>query len=220
MSQVTFLKLQDWALPPIQEKISTPEPVSLSLRWCTNERVKGACYPYRMGKELGWTICSPIDIEIFPVEEVQIRGTRDDVMEVGRMMGIDFWLARGESFIGIKPAGWFQMQQAKVGDSWQGLFLPNGERTFEWRLGFGVEIPEDYVLLIQPMEGEQNYIVHPGLLFAKSLGKFNQGLGLGIAFEPIRQHKIRKGEPLAKLLVFHKSALELKTVVEDRSEVK
>ncbi|ARU60298.1 hypothetical protein CBW65_03885 [Tumebacillus avium] len=218
MSLVRFLKLHDWAMPPKKEKVQGVESQMNARRWLVQERVKGACYPYRMGKEIGWTIYSPINIEIFPVEEVQIKGSSEDVHEVGRMLGIDFWMARDNMFLGIKPAGWFQVQQALVDGMWQGLFLPNGERTFEWRMGWGIEIPDDYVLLIQPLEGEENFVVHPGLLFAKSLAKFNQGLGFGIAFEPKRQHLIRKGDPLAKLLVFHKSALEIKEEIIERQE--
>lgn len=218
MSVVKFIRLNNWSILPTKEKVTTPEPIPTSIRWLTKERVKGACYPYKMGKQLGWIISSPIDVNISPVEEIQIRGNREDVTEVGRMLGIDFWVQRGETFIGIKPSSWFQILQARVEDNWQGLFIPNGERTFEWRLGWGIEIPDDYFLLIQPLEGEENFIVHPGLLFPKSLEKFNHGLGQGIAFEPKKQHKIRKGDPLARIFVLHNSALEIKDEVIERSD--
>lgn len=218
MTQVKFFKFHDWALPPVKEIINLPATDASSIRWFSKERVKGACYPYKLGKQIGWTILSPIDIEIHPVDEVQIRGTQDDVLEVGNITGIDFWVQRDGTFIGIKPAGWFQIMQAKVNGIWQGLFIPNGEKTFEWRLGWGVVIPEDYMMLIQPIEGQENFIIHPGLLFSKSLDKFNYGLGQGIAFEPKNRHKISRGDPLAKILIIHKSSLDIEAEVEERIE--
>lgn len=118
-------------------------------------------------------------------------------------------MKRDDIYIGLKPDGWFRVHQAKVDGIWHSMFVPNGEGSFEWKMGWNVEIPEDFVLLLQPLAGEDHFIVHSGLLTAKRLIPFHYGLGLPIAFEPKKKKLIRRGDPLAKMLIFHKSTLTL-----------
>ena len=217
---VKFIKLTSWAIPPVKEKVTIQEYSNPDLRWNHKTRVKGACWPYKMGKQVGWTIVSPLDIQISPVEELQVSGSEDDLDEVGQMHGIDFWVKRGSTYIGLKPDGWFRYHQAKVNGVWRNLLIPNGECTFEWALGWGLEIPEDYVVLFQTLEGQDSFTVHPGLLQSDSLAQFtSSGLGISLAFEPRKEHFIRRGDPIAKLLVFHKSALTLTSEVVEGVEL-
>lgn len=217
---VTFLKLQDWSIPPEKEIITKEEPSANNIRWMHNSRVKGSCWPYKIAKEIGWVIKSPIDVEIEPVSELQVRCNSNELEEIQQYSGIDFWVKREEAYIGVKPDGWFRIHQAKVDDVWQPMFIPNGERSFEWKLGWGIEIPEDFVLLFQPLEYVSDFIVHPGVIPSKRLSAFNQvGLGMPIAFEPLRKAKINKGDPIAKLLVVHKSILNLKCEVREIGEL-
>lgn len=210
MNKVRFFKLTDWAILPEKEVITVNEMNASQIRWFEKKRVKGACWPYKLAKELGWVIRSPIDVMIEPVEEVQVSVEKhEELEELQRLLGIDFWVKRDDIFIGIKPDGWFRVHQSKVDGVWHNLFVPNGEGSFEWKLGWSVEIPDDFVMLFQPLEGISDFIVHPGLLTAKRLQPFRYGLGLPIAFEPKKKRFIRRGDPLAKMIVFHKSALTL-----------
>ncbi|KEK21679.1 hypothetical protein [Bacillus gaemokensis] len=69
MEKVKFIKLNDWSLLPFKEKVSNEQFHDKEFRWIKNRRVKGACWPYKMAKEIGWTIVSSIDVEIHPVTE-------------------------------------------------------------------------------------------------------------------------------------------------------
>jgi len=219
VQKVRFLTLTSWTLPPIVETVTVPEARDADLRWGRNTRVKGACWPYKMGKQAGWTIRSPLDLHIEPVRELQVQAAEAELEELGQQHGIQFWVRRGSTYIGVAPDGWFRFHQARVAGQWRNLLIPNGECTFEWALGWGLELPEDHVALFQPIEGQDAFVVHPGLLPAERLATFTEsGLGLAIAFEPRRAHTIKRGDPLAKLFVFHKSALALEAEVVERGE--
>lgn len=214
MGKIVFKKLNDWAVIPERPNI---EKVQVSknqdLRWIENNRVKGACYPYRMASNLGWIIKSPIDVDVYPVEEKQVKCEPQELEEIGSLLDINFWVKRQDIYIGVKPDGWFRIHQAKVNDNWHNLFIPNGEGSFEWRLGWNVQLPDDYVLMFLPLFDENNFKVHPGILTKKSLNKFDAGLGISIAFEPIKKFSIKRNMPLGRMVIFHKSALSLKTEI-------
>lgn len=211
-SEVIFSKKTAWAIPPVKEQITVQPAYDDDFRWIKQRRVKGACWPYRAAREIGWTILSPIDVEIHPVSEIQIGAEHAaEIAQIQHLTGIHYWQRREDIYLGVKPSGWFQLHQFKIGSNWQQMFIPNGEGTFEWRMGWSVTIPEDWVLLFQPLDNaDSSFIVHPGLLTAKSLDRFHGGLGLPIAFEPKQTKLIKRHDPLAKMLVFHKSALSLR----------
>ncbi|MFC5701443.1 hypothetical protein ACFPVX_09105 [Cohnella faecalis] len=215
--EVTFVKMTPWAIPPVKEKLVVHPVPDEDFRWIKQRRVKGACWPYRAAKELGWTIRSPIDVDIEPVSEMQITTEKpEEIAQIQHLSGISYWQQRENIYLGVKPSGWFQLHQFKVRNNWYQMFIPNGEGTFEWRLGWSIKIPNEHVLLFQPLEDtDSSFVVHPGLLTAKGLERFHSGLGLPIAFEPRQTRRIRRNDPLAKLLVLHQSALSLKdTVIE------
>lgn len=217
VQKVKFIKLNDWTvLPfkPVPEKIETNS--SQNMRYVSNQRVKGMCWPYVAAQNIGWIVKSPIDINIEPVEEYQIKCTEEQLQEIGAMLEIDHWVKRGNIFLGLKPNGWFRLHQAFINGIWQNLLIPNGEKSFEWRLGWGVECPEDFILMILPIDSQEKIKVHPGVLTNKSLFDFNNnGLGLSLAMEPLKKATIKKNEPIARIMVVHKSVLNIKEEIMD-----
>ncbi|MBW7473972.1 hypothetical protein K0T92_04400 [Paenibacillus oenotherae] len=213
--EVIFSKKAAWAIPPVKEHVTVQPSHDEDFRWIKQRRVKGACWPYRAAREIGWTILSPIDVEIYPATEIQIGAEHaEEIPHIQHLTGIHYWQRREDIYLGVKPSGWFQLHQFKVDNNWHQMFIPNGEGTFEWRMGWSVQIPNDHVLLFQPLEHTDNsYIIHPGLLTAQSLDRFHSGLGLPIAFEPRQNKVIKRSDPLAKMLVLHKSALSLREQV-------
>jgi hypothetical protein len=91
----------------------------------------------------------------------------------------------------------------KLVDTKRGMYLRVGVRL-------GAGNTRGLCSALQSIEGQDSIIVHPGLLQSDSLAPFtSSGLGLSLAFEPKKEHFIKRGDPIAKLLVFHKSALTL-----------
>ena len=214
---VKFTPLIDVALLPRKAKVEEPEFTDDSSRWIANRRVKGACWPYRMAKEIGWTIRSPVDVEIHPVREIQVRADRpEEFARLKQYMPMEDWTQKREILIGISPASWYKVHEYRYRGLYYPMFLPNGEGTFEWRQGWRVEVPSDHVALIYPAEEQDGrFVAHPGLLYGATLSRVQERLGLPIAFEPLRISKIRRGEPIAKLLVLPKSVLSLKSMTVD-----
>lgn len=219
MEKIKFIKLTDWTMLPKKEEMQNTEFEDQGIRWIKNKRIKGKCWPYKMAKKVGWTIVSPIDITAEPVQELQVSGDEGDLENIKELTGINFWVKREDTYIGVKPDGWFRVHQAQKDGSWHPMFIPNGEGSFEWKLGWGIEIPKDYVMLFQPLEAQKDFIVHPGLLTSKKLSEFNQrSIGLPIAFEPLQTTQIKRGDPLAKMLIIHKSIMYLKSEVKELGE--
>jgi len=128
---------------------------------------------------------------------------------------MDEWVQKDDILLGVKPSSWYKIHEYEHEGRYRSMFIPNGEGTLEWRLGWSVEIPEEHFLLIQPIEMQAaHFIVHPGLLMGPSVTSVQQHLGLPIAFEPLQPHTIRRGDPLAKLYVLPKSALAIKSVTQ------
>lgn len=217
---VRFLKLNDWCVVPEKNRVDKPyqDNDESGLRWVKKERVKGLCRPYILGNTFGWSIKSPIDINIEPVKDVQVACSAEELEEIGNITSIDFWVKRGSVYIGVSPDGWFRFYQSKINNRWQNLIIPNGEGTFEWRLGWGMEIPDDYVIMIAPLFDSIKHIkVEVGILESETLNKLNSsGLGMSVAFKPLKKGIIKRGQPIANLFIFPKSALKLKVETLDR----
>lgn len=213
MSVVKFRKILDTAILPIKETVEEPKFYDDSSRWIKNRRVKGSCWPYRMAQEIGWTIVSPIDVDIQPVKEIQTRA--DNPVEFARLkqlIPMEDWTQKKDTMIGVSPAGWYKIHEYRYNGLYYPMFLPNGEGTFEWRQGWSVEVPEHHIVLFQPIETQNGrFITYPGLLAGPSISRVQERLGMPLAFEPLQSCQIRRGEPIAKLLILPKSVLSLKT---------
>jgi hypothetical protein len=208
---VNFQPLIQAALLPVKEKLSLSPEHDTEARWIKKRRVKGACWPYRSAKELGWTIYSPIDVEIHPLEEIQTTLEKpEEFARLKQLTDMDEWVQKNDILLGVKPSAWYKIHEYSYEGRYRSMFIPNGEGTLEWRQGWTVDVPEDYLILIQPLEMmEAKFIVHPGLLVGSSLKSVQQHLGLPIAFEPLKKCLVKRGEPLAKLYVLPKSILAI-----------
>ncbi|MGE7185621.1 hypothetical protein ACQKKK_17080 [Peribacillus sp. NPDC006672] len=215
MPSIKFNQLLDFAILPAKEKMVDPRWPDDSSRWIKTKRVKGVCWPYRMAKELGWTIHCPIDIDIQPVKEIQ-TSTKNltEFARLKHMVPMEDWVQKQEVMIGLSPAGWYKIHEYEYDGLYYPMLLPNGEGTFEWRQGWSIEIPVNHFILIQPIEMQDGrFIVYPGMLHGPTLARVQERLGLPLAFEPLKECRIRRGEPLAKLLVLPMSVLSIKSEI-------
>lgn len=217
MTEIKFIQLHDWVIVP--EKA---DPINISvtehsnLRYSQRNRQSGMCYPYKAAHNLGWILKSPFDIEIEPIEkEYQLNCTTNELSELGHMLGIDYWIKRDPIFLGVFPSGWFRIHQALINNHWISLFNPNGDKSLEWRLGIGIDIPSDYMVLFLPLEEQKKIKVHQGILTKKTLDLgIETGLGISLAIEPCYKSLIRKGEPIAKMLIIEKKSINQKVIIE------
>ncbi len=216
LTTITFRRLIQTAILPEKEKLAKPELLDREARWIKNRRVKGVCWPYRSAKELGWTLYSPVDVAIHPLSEIQTTMDKpEEFARLKQLTDMDEWVQKDDILLGVKPSSWYKIHEYEYEGRYRSMFIPNGEGTLEWRLGWSVDIPDDHLLLIQPIEmKDARFIVHQGLLMGTSVQSVQQHLGLPIAFEPLQPCKIIRGEPLAKLFVLPKSVLAIKSTTQ------
>lgn len=217
-SEITFIQLHDWTvLPRKKNKMNVESSESDNIRYSNRTRVKGKCHPYKIANEFGWLIHSPFDINIEPVEdEYQIKCKDDEILSIGTTLEIDYWIKREQTYIGIRPSGWFRIHQAKIKKEWTNLFIPNGEKSFEWRLGFGVKIPKDFILMFLPVESQKKIKVHHGILTKKHLDNaIDTELGISMAFDPLKKTMIKKDEVIGRIIIINKNSLNLEAKVID-----
>lgn len=216
LTTITFRRLIQTAILPEKEKLAKPELLDREARWIKNRRVKGVCWPYRSAKELGWTLYSPVDVAIHPLSEIQTTMDKpEEFARLKQLADMDEWVQKDDILLGVKPSSWYKIHEYEYEGRYRSMFIPNGEGTLEWRLGWSVDIPDDHLLLIQPIEmKDARFIVHPGLLMGTSVQSVQLHLGLPIAFEPLQPCKIIRGEPLAKLFVLPKSVLAIKSTTQ------
>ncbi len=213
-----FLKLNDWSIIPEKNKGESPNSKKFEdLRYVYHQRIKGFCRPYVLAQRISWEIRSPIEVQVEPVEEYQLSCKEEELQSLGNTLNIDYWVKRGDVFLGLKPDGWFRLHQAKMNGQWHNLFIPNGERTFEWRLGWGLECTEDQIAMLLPAEGQDKIKVHSGILESGALNRFNEaGTGMSLAIEPMKKAIIKRNEVIAKLIIMPKSVPEIKSIIEER----
>ncbi|WP_281200514.1 hypothetical protein [Staphylococcus schleiferi] len=200
---INILELFKWTELPKKGATGNLSNQYEGLRWLSQERVKGKCWPYKLAIETSLEVLAPFDITCEPLVETQV--SVNDEMELNKLSEFTettFWIKREKIYIGIRNSNWFRLYQYFSNGSWHPVFIPNGQGSLEWRLGWGIEIPEGYSILIQPIEGESRFRIHPGILNEKKLKEMNDsGLGLSIAIEPIVEHKINKGDLLCRIYV-------------------
>lgn len=208
MPQTTFNALYPWALVPVPSASvasdrEAKDSIASEFRFTGHERTRHDCGPWRLGRRLGWTILSPIRATIEPIEDVPVDVEETDVQALGGVLGPDFQLwNRRVSSIAVRRNNWLHLYQFRGPDGgWQGMFLPNGEGTVEWRLGWTVDLPESHFMVVLPVDEERRFDVPTGVLSGKQMRTVGATGGMSLPFRPVSRFTIERGEPLARVLV-------------------
>lgn len=90
------------------------------------------------------------------------------------------------------------------------MFVPNGDGTVEWRLGWSAEIPAGYYLLLLPFEERKGWELPTGLLDQKTLSRQAGTIGMSIPIKPLTTTTIRRGEIIGRLVLLPKESLVAK----------
>jgi hypothetical protein len=122
---------------------------------------------------------------------------------------------RGKNFIGIRNAGWLRQAEVKTDRGWEAMFVPNGGGSLEWHLGWDLEIPAGYFLLVFGMEELPDLEVPVGVMDSKALGRLNQTSGMAIAVRPRRPVSIARGQPVARMVLLHADSVKMQMTVRE-----
>lgn len=205
----------EWALPP-----APPPPLKHNdederrlyaehFRWVRRGRVAGSCAPYRLAHDIGWVVRSPVDIQISPIEDISFEAPHDELPSLAQQSGFDQIWNRENVCYGIRTEMPLRMYDFQTEAGWEAMFIVNGERSVEWRLGFTVMAPDNWGLLIMDEFGEDGVGIIPGILAAKQLNDISESIGFSLAFRPAQKRLIARGQPIARLIPIHLDGMRM-----------
>ncbi|MEV7114280.1 hypothetical protein [Streptomyces anulatus] len=221
MAEVVFRPLQSWALPP--EKPRTDRGAARaerdtyrdSFRYLRIPRLPADCPPWVLGQELGWAVRSPVTLTMKPLDDIGIAvPEREDAHQAGRRLGGAGMWQRGEEWIAARNADWLHLGDYRAANgSWEGMFLPNGQGSVEWRLGWAATIPARTFLMVMPPPGSgpDGLRVPLGVIPAKSVNAMAGRGGMSIAVEPERPVTVHRGQEIARVVLLHPDSLRATT---------
>ncbi|MGW4889960.1 hypothetical protein [Streptomyces murinus] len=115
---------------------------------------------------------------------------------------------------------WLHLYQFRAEAGWENMFLPNGAGSVEWHLGWNVELPRGYFLMVAPLEtGPEGLEVPTGVISSTVCGRMTQGQGFGIAVRPTRPVTIARGQHIARLILLHADSLRATSTTQDTATV-
>jgi hypothetical protein len=214
--EVRFRAKYPWALLPykctidIRTAKADAEMYERSFRWLRRNRVEQLCWPWRLGQEVGWVVPSPVDVEMSPLEDVEGWCPMDEMENFGMATGhTEIWM-REKNFLALKKTDWLRLYEVKFGSGWETMFVPNGEGTVEWHLGWALDIPSDYYLMILPAGELKELEVPVGILDPATVKRLSDDRGISIAIRPRKKIKLQRRQPIARIVLLPAESLKAK----------
>ncbi|MFD7541889.1 hypothetical protein [Streptomyces sp. NPDC059819] len=217
MAEVTFHPLHPWALLPEKPKASRAEArverdaYQDSFRYLRIPRLPADCPPWVLGQELGWSLRSPLTLTMRPLEDIGLAvPDAEDPQQVGRRLGGQRMFQRGNGWIATGDASWLHLGDYRTPTGgWEGMFIPNGQGTVEWRLGFAAHIPPGTFLMVMPPPSPHlpGLSVPLGVIPAKAVNAMAQRGGMSIAVQPDHAVPIHRGQEIARIVLLHPDSL-------------
>jgi hypothetical protein len=215
----TFETIFPWAILPEKMKLGSASSAleekkiyKNEFRWLRRNRQKEFCYSWRLGQQVGYAIKSPITFRMEPFVDYELESDlhQDELEHFLEISGAMQLWKRDGFYIAVTRGGeWLRINNYRHGDSWQGFFVPNGEGTVEWNLGFKVFIPQDYYLMVLPYdERNEGFSVPIGVFTYKTIQALNNKNSFAIAIKPLKTCMIKRNEPIARLILLHKDSFE------------
>jgi hypothetical protein len=213
---VEVRKLYPWAILPGKRHVDRAEAreeaklLAGHFRYHRQFRQAEACSPWVMGQELGWVLRSPVTVELTQLADVQLAADEGGhIQDAGRLFGREEFWRRGEGFIATARTDWLRTYQFRgPGGEWQGMFVPNGQGSVEWRLGFGLRIPDGCFLLVSAVDDVDGFTVPTGVLTERQVNRtWNEG-GFSIALRPDRSATVSRGQPIARVVLLARESLQ------------
>jgi hypothetical protein len=210
---VTFAARYPWALVPRAARVDRERAKAESavfrdsFRWVRRDRVSEFCPPWTMGQELGWRVFSPMEVALTPLEQVEVESGEDPQAAALAAGASELWQREGTA-LAVRETPWLHLYQYRsVNGRWENMFLPNGQGTVEWRLGWTAEIPRGYFLLVLPSGTEAGLEVPSGILSTTVCDKMAAAGTAAIAVRPTRATTVRRGQEIARLVLLHADSI-------------
>jgi hypothetical protein len=224
--EVVFRAIYPWAVLPRKIKIDAKAKEAEArmfeeqFRWIRISRSAELCWPWRLGQELGWVIDSPVTIAMDALHDVEAMCPPAD----NRALSVAANCTEAWSFKDdqgnlqrahyTRYAGWVGLYDFRNGDHYERMFYINGQGSVEWVLGWEMRIPPQYFAMLLPYEHIPNLEVLVGLIDHKNLKKPGKS-GLSIAIRPTGPVQLRRGQPIARVILLHGDSLRFEAKYEN-----
>lgn len=211
MSAPSFTPLFDWALLP--EKCEDKKPDKGTFEdfvWLSRERVPQHCKPWELGAKITWNILSPVDLNLTPAEDVELKKDtpEKDLIKFSAINpSMDLW-RRDDCIIACSKELWLNYFIFDTGNGRENMFLPNGYSTFEWRLGFTIEHTQKLSAFVMPFDIAAGVGTEAALLAPSNLASLNGHAGFSVALSVRGQCQIRRGDVIGKMLFLSPDAIK------------
>jgi hypothetical protein len=180
------------------------------------ERVPELCWPARLGADFGWLIPSPVHIRMTPIDDIEIAGGDEQQAQAfAATTGYDSLWPRGGNYIAVRNAGWIREADVRSDRGFESMFVPNGQGSLEWHLGWNVEIPDGHFLFVFGLSSLPELEIPAGVLDSSTLQRLNGTTGMALAIRPRAPVEIVRGQPVARMIVLHPDSLQMKMITED-----
>ncbi|MGW9369625.1 hypothetical protein ACWGVR_06345 [Streptomyces xanthophaeus] len=224
MPEVTFRSLQPWALLPSKPRIDRAtsraerDAYQHSFRYLRLPRLPADCPPWVLGQELGWSIRSPLTLTMKPLDDTGLAvPDTEDPQQAGRRLGGQAMWQRGKDWIATANSTWLHLGDYRnATGGWEGMFLPNGLGTVEWRLGWAATVPNGtFLMVMPPPDGPPDGLSIPlGVIPAKAVNTMRERGGMSIAVQPDRDVTVHRGQDIARIVLLHPDSLRATTHLE------
>ncbi|MGW4412421.1 hypothetical protein ACWEJ6_51095 [Nonomuraea sp. NPDC004702] len=127
---------------------------------------------------------------------------------LGRMLERpDLW-RRDVGWLATPRTDWLRFHQFRNDEGgWEGMFVPNGEGSVEWRLGWSARIPPEMFLLVTGLDAPSGLEIPTGVLAARHVNATSGRQGMSLAVRPHRDTVLTRGAPLARIVLLHRDSL-------------
>lgn len=213
---VRFSRVYDWAILPAKRRVDRAgdrdrgEVYERHFRYNRRVRPATSCPPWVLGQEIGWVVSSPIDVRLTPVDDIQLAvDDESELATVGKFVDRpDLW-NRGSGWLATARTDWLRFTQfrGRHGE-WEAMFLPNGEGSVEWRLGWAAQIPDDMYLMFTGLDMMADVEIPTGILTTKQVNRSADNGGISLAVRPRRVTSVARGSALARIVLLHRSSLQ------------
>ncbi|MFF4323854.1 hypothetical protein [Streptomyces sp. NPDC001568] len=217
MPEVTFRPLHPWAVLPDKPRVDRAEAraerdmYAGSFRYLRIPRLPADCPPWILGQELGWAVRSPLTLTMKPLDDIGLAvPNSEDPQQVGRRLGGQGMWQRGRDWIATGNTAWLHLGDHRTpGGTWEGMFLPNGSGTVEWRLGWSATLPPGtFLMVMPPPNGPPHGLTIPlGVIPAKAVNAMAGRGGMSIAIRPDQDVTVHRGQDIARLVLLHPDSL-------------
>lgn len=206
-----FGQLYPWALMPAERGTQVEKPkrdLFDDFRYFRQNRRRENCWPWRVANQLGWDVCSPVDVTVEPLSDIELTASlsQEEILSIAGAANLTELWRRGDSHVAFPSSSWLRLYDFRHNDGWRPMFTPNGQGSVEWSLGWSLDVPTDMAILVMRPDRELSGVEVPmGVITSRKAQDFT---GFSIAIEIRARTTLRRGDVVARLLPISMASLK------------